>query len=253
MAENPFIEKKYIIYESPIWESCKNTGLKSRILPITDPIQEGYTINGPNDFFMIEKYIAVELKKFFAVVNLAKRCDMYGIAMNQKKDNINPFLYIPTECNATFSNFSQQSINSIKSQSQDASYTTQLNAGDKIFDNYTYADNYIKSKTDSNDKKQLCQRLADLTQMMTDMTNILNKLNTQDNNQQFLQQYQSIIDKHNANLNLRKELENKMEKIDMQDKMQYGDSKLYLDSTVYTSVLWTILATTIVFYIFKKL
>jgi hypothetical protein len=253
MSENPFIDKKYIIYESPIWESCKNTGLKSRILPITDSVIEGYAINGPNDFFMIEKYITVELKKFFAVVHLAKRCDMYGIAMNQKKDNVNPFLYIPTECNTTFSNFSRQSIEYIKSQSQDASYMSQLNSGDKIFDNYVYANSYINTKTNVNDKKQLCQRLADLTQMMTDISNIINKLNTQDNIQRFQQQYQNIIDKHNDNLNLRKELENKMEKIDMQDKMQYGDSKLYLDSTVYTSVLWTILATTIVFYIFKKL
>jgi hypothetical protein len=54
---------------------------------------------------------------------------------------------------------------------------------------------------------------------------------------------------YNENINLRNELQREVDRI-------YGkksNSKLYLDSVVYTSVLWTILATTILFYIFKKL
>jgi len=253
MPENPFIDKIYIIYESPLWTSCDKRGPSSRILTINDSILQGYTIEGPSDFFTIEKYIANELKKFFAIVDLAKRCDMYGIAMDDKKDKQKPFLYIPLECNATFSNFSKQSIDSIKEKSKELKYESQLKSGDNIFDNYTFTDGYLKDKKSINDKKQLCQRLEDLSKMMLDLTNILAVLNTPENTQQFQEQYQYIMEKHKTNLALRKELGDKMAHIEMQDKEHYGDSKLYLDSTVYTSVLWTILATTIVFYIFKKM
>lgn len=253
MPENPFIDKIYIVYESPLWKSCNERGPSSRVLTINDTILQGYTIEGPSDFFTVEKYIATELKKFFAIVNLAKRCDMYGIAMDDKKDKQKPFLYIPLECNATFSNFSKQSIDSIKEKSKDLKYESQLRIGDNIFDNYIFTDSYLKDKKSINDKKQLCQRLEDLSKMMLDLTNILSVLNTPENTQQFQEQYQYIMEKHKANLALRKELSDKMAHIEMQDKENYGDSKLYLDSTVYTSVLWTILATTIVFYIFKKM
>ena len=255
MPENPFIDKIYIIYESPLWSSCNERGPSSRILTINDTILQGYTIEGPSDFFTVEKYITNELNKFFAIVDLAKRCDMYGIAMDDKNDKQKPFLYIPLECNATFSNFSKQSIDSIKDKSKDLKYESQLKIGDNIFDNYIFTESFLKDKEKKsiNDKKQLCQRLEDLSKMMLDLTNILTLLSTPENIQQFQEQYQYIMEKHKANMALRKELNNKMAHIEMQDKENYGDAKLYLDSTVYTSVLWTILATTVVFYIFKKL
>jgi len=253
MPENPFIDKIYTIYESPLWDSCKSQGLVSRILTINEKILQGFTIQGPSDLFTVEKYIADELRKYFEIVDLAKRCDMYGIAMDDKNDRQKPFLYIPMECNATFSNFSQESINTIKEKSKNKIYESQLKLGNNIFDNYVFADDYLKDKTSINDKKQLCQRFADINKMILDLTDILNRINTPENTQKFQEQHQYIMDKHRTNLALRKELEDKMSHIEMQDKNQYGDSKLYLDSTVYTTVLWTILATTIVFYIFKKL
>jgi hypothetical protein len=59
------------------------------------------------------------------------------------------------------------------------------------------------------------------------------------------------MEKYNAALILRNELNNKIYML--YDESYMGNSKLYLDSTVYTSVLWTILATTVLFFIFKKM
>jgi hypothetical protein len=50
---------------------------------------------------------------------------------------------------------------------------------------------------------------------------------------------------------LRAELQNKLD--NLTNSIYYKDSKEFLDSTVYVSVLWTILATTSLFYIFKSM
>jgi hypothetical protein len=54
-------------------------------------------------------------------------------------------------------------------------------------------------------------------------------------------------------MTLRNEWSNKVNELYFEEGSRIGNSKLYLDSTVYTSILWTILATTVLFYVFKKL
>ena len=46
-------------------------------------------------------------------------------------------------------------------------------------------------------------------------------------------------------------LEERLDKVIQNAK--YSDSKEWLDSTIYTSVLWTVLATVTLVYIFKKM
>jgi flagellar biosynthesis regulator FlaF len=65
--------------------------------------------------------------------------------------------------------------------------------------------------------------------------------------------YQDIVDKYMANVEFRSQLEERLKEIYSKERSAYGDSKQRLDATIYTSVLWTILATTILFYIFKKM
>lgn len=88
--------------------------------------------------------------------------------------------------------------------------------------------------------KPLCQLVADLNNLIDTFNSVVGSYDMNNS---------SIYAKYNANNDLRNDLQKNID-------MVYGkemNSKLYLDSTVYTSVLWTILATTIIFYIFKKL
>jgi hypothetical protein len=93
--------------------------------------------------------------------------------------------------------------------------------------------------------KPLCQLVADLNSLITTFNSVINT----SQNPYDMTKKNPIYTKYNENINLRNELQEEIDRI-------YGkknNSKLYLDSIVYTSVLWTILATTILFYIFKKL
>lgn len=124
----------------------------------------------------------------------------------------------------------------------------------------SYQTNYLVSSlesttipyTNTNDtfiqtsrNKPLCQLVADLHNLITTFNTLINTSATPYD----MTTKNPIYTIYNENINLRNELQREVDRI-------YGkksNSKLYLDSVVYTSVLWTILATTILFYIFKKL
>lgn len=251
---NPFTEPIYNIYESPLWKSCsdRNNSLKSRIVSKdAPPLNDGYkNIIKSNNLFFIERYVSDELSKFIDNLYLAKRCDQYGNTMNT-----NPDIVFPIKCNSTFKNFSNESIdatrNTVKSGQQ--IYYSQIQLGDAIFDKYSYTDSYKTSKSNDNDKKELCQRFADMVQMIDDLKKILDSLNTDQNKSKYKDDYDLIMKNYDANLVLRKQLDGKIQELYYDEAARYNNSKLYLDSTVYTSVLWTILATTVLFYIFKKI
>jgi hypothetical protein len=251
---NPFTEPIYSILESPLWTSCSNTGIKSKIISKNAPEYNSTVSNYTNpitskDLFYVETYISSELQKFISNIFIAKGCDQFGIAMNTK-----PNTSIPKKCRDTFNNFSNNNIATIRNniKTRRGVYTSQLQFGEAIFNNLTYTDAYKNSKTNNNDKKQLCQRFADISQLLTDFKNIIDSLNTDNIKNTYKDDYNMIMEKYKANLELRNDLNTKINDL-YSDNSKIGSSKLYLDSTVYTSVLWTILATTILFYIFKKM
>lgn len=249
---NPFTETIYNIYESTLWSSCKDTGTTSRIVSSKSPTPGGnYTkIITSKDLFYIEKYISEELSKFVNSINLLKRCDIYTTLMN-----INQNVVLPTACNSTFNNFANEKIETIRNNIKynKKVYYSQITFGNKPFDNITYTDSYLISKTNSNDKKQICQQFSDISQLLTDYKTILDSINKTYDKSKYTDDYNLIMTKYNANLVLRNELTGKVNELYSDKGSQLGNSKLYLDSTVYTSVLWTILATTVLFYIFKKM
>jgi hypothetical protein len=249
---NPFTESIYNIYESPLWTSCKNAGSTSRIVSSRSPPPAGSYINiiKTKDLFYIEKYIAEELSIFVNNINLLKRCDSYATLMNMYPNST-----LPTGCNSTFNNYSDEKIATIRNniKNNKTPYYSEINFGNTIFDKITYTDSYINSRTNSNDKKQICQRFADLSQLINDYKNILDSINTTENINKYTDDYNLIMTKYKANLILRNELNGKINDLYSAQGSRLGNSKLYLDSTVYTSVLWTILATTVLFYIFKKM
>jgi ribonucleotide reductase beta subunit family protein with ferritin-like domain len=87
--------------------------------------------------------------------------------------------------------------------------------------------------------------------MLKDFSNILSSIGNSPEKTVFTDKYREIMNLYKQNNVLRRELEDKLEKVTQGYK--YKDSKEFLDSTVYVSVLWTILATTILFYVFRKM
>jgi hypothetical protein len=117
-----------------------------------------------------------------------------------------------------------------------------------MFDMTTYKYNTSSSP----DKKLLCQQFEDLNSLITDFKAILDSCRgcSSGNHQK---EYEELIRSYDNMIKLRNELNTKMNELYSVRGYRLDNSKLYLDSTVYTSVLWTILATTFIFYIFKKM
>jgi hypothetical protein len=60
----------------------------------------------------------------------------------------------------------------------------------------------------------------------------------------------NIQNKHDAILKLRSDLDNKLYELNNMQHSMYGDSKLLTDSGIYVTILWTTLATSLVYYMF---
>jgi hypothetical protein len=65
--------------------------------------------------------------------------------------------------------------------------------------------------------------------------------------------FNDITAKHNNIMQLRSELDAKLKELHVtEDSLAYEQNRIF-DGTVYTSLIWTVLATTTLFYVFKKL
>lgn len=255
-TDNPFLSKNYIVYETNgIWTGCNTSTMPSKIRRVIDPklTDQSYTEIGPMSYKEVEEYIATQLMDLYAKVKLAKQCDDYGLAMNT-----NTSIVFPTECNATFTNFSNSIIeetrrNILTNPVNGSKYTTQF-ISDQGFSRFFYTSDYLSAnQNNKNAQKPICQRMSDLVQMLTDIDTILKNMNTADVKQKYPDQYSSIVQKVNANKQIRTVLEERLREIYASNGSRFENSKLYLDSTVYTTVLWTILATTLLYYCFRKL
>lgn len=257
-TNNPFLMKNYFIYETNTpWATCSGPQQdNTRIFPVGDPAAtsvstSGYNKIGPFTYGELDDYLGDLYKKMAATIGLAHRCDAYGLAMNN-----NTKLQFPSECNATFANFSNQKIETLRSNliNNKTPYVSQFGQGKNMYDTFSYTPDYLyQQQNDNNTKKPLCQQMADIIQILGDMNVITQKLNTEENKSNYREQYDSIIGQHKKNTKLREELDRKLREVYSSNKSIYGNSKLYLDATVYTTVLWTIVATTLLYYVFVKL
>jgi hypothetical protein len=225
---NPFTLKEFIVIESSNIEPSN----PSRITVTSDSTigsQQMY-ISQPMNILELEKYLMIEINKFLMIVRFARTCDKHAI------HGFN----IPSSCKDIFKNFTTSTNQS------------QLGIGANVFDNFVYTDAYINKQQNMNDKKSLSKRLLDLKSMITDFQRYIDAVNTPEIKSKYPDEYNNIMQKYAQNLSMRSILDQKLDDI-YSTESRYGSSKRFLDSTIYTSVLWTILATTLVFYIFKKM
>jgi hypothetical protein len=256
---NPFELKKYYIRESPL-TSCNTLSSPSRITfrgkdvvgikKNDDSSLTGFYSRGPISLLEVKEYLSIEIANYYIQAQLAKTCNSAGMALNgvagAKASSI------PTVCSTTFTNFSDANMRLIQQAIDNGTtaFTSQLANNGNPFSNITYTDSFISKKKSKNSKKQLCQRYADIGQLLDDFLAILNTI---DDSQKaaFTDKYTELRDIYRNNVALRAELKNKLD--NLTNSVYYQDSKQFLDSTVYVNVLWTILATTGLFYLFRSM
>ena len=100
----------------------------------------------------------------------------------------------------------------------------------------------------NNGNKTLCQRYHDLKNLVSNFNLILTSKIAP-----ITTPATPILDQVANNSNLRDEIEKKLDNIYANPDSRELDSVRMLDSTVYTSVLWTVLATSVIFFMFKKM
>ena len=89
---------------------------------------------------------------------------------------------------------------------------------------------------------------------LVNMGKVINK-NRNDimSNDEYLKRYNSTIERYNKIANYRRRLDEKMRILyNVDNKITY-DNKLKYDATVYSGIVWTVLASSIVYYMFSKL
>jgi hypothetical protein len=64
---------------------------------------------------------------------------------------------------------------------------------------------------------------------------------------------EKIQNVHKEILRLRNELDIKLAELHRTNDSIFSDSKMEFDATIYTGILWTILATSVIFYVFTKI
>jgi len=255
---NPFEEQIYFICESSLQPNCPSQKV-SRITYINenirdilanDTLKEGYTKTGPMNLLEVKKYLGDESTKLYILAQLAQTCNKAGLDLKSASQVDS----IPSACSTTFDNFRLSNLKMVKDnfQRQGNTFYDLLTPFPNPFNNFGYTQEYTASKKTDNDKKSLCQRYADIGQLLKDFSVILSqKLDNNNQLKQFKDKYNELSQMYDKNSQLRVNLTNKLDTV--MNGIYYRDSKQFLDSTVYVSVLWTILATTGVFYLFRTM
>lgn len=214
MTSNPFILKEYIVYESNTDSSV------SEIKKISEPAPNNHEKKGTYNILELQQYLSLEVNRFLIKARFANTCYKY----------IENGLSSPAECTNTFNT---------------------ITTGNNSLQQMKYKTAYINTQT-GNDKKELFHRFSDLQNMLEKFDSILKEIKNDPANEKYKDVYDDIMKKQRENNSMRLVLDKKLDNI-YSTESAYNSSQRFLDSTIYTSVLWTILATTLVFYIFKKM
>ena len=87
--------------------------------------------------------------------------------------------------------------------------------------------------------------------------NVFNKavtyLNNVDSPKSYDKSYNKIKTEYNQVVNLRADLDQKMKEILGNYDSLYANNKLEYDSVIYSSILWSVLATSLIYYVFVKM
>jgi hypothetical protein len=173
----------------------------------------------------LSKYISNRLLSFISQLQQVNKCNSYS-----SNDNV-----IPSDCANTF-----------------VGYDSKTDISGQIAEQKTKLPLYKSSLMGLTDKKKhLQQQLNDVDNLIKTYKNILDGIKT--NSSIPSSQYDILIKQQQQNVTLRADLDLKLGEIFEYDDSKIVKSKLHLDTTVYTGVLWSILATSLAYFVFVKL
>lgn len=248
---NPLLIKKYYIIETPVindpntiyiyntnksnsnttsYDSNNNKIYFDDILEY-NPSQNTFSgvtgtytkTNYSMDIYQLSKYVSDRLVNFISQLQKVNRCNRYGSSNDA----------IPSECSNTFN-----------------MYDTSFNIRTQIT-NISNNRLPLYKTLSSEPKKHLQQQLNDIKNLITRFNAIIISINS--NTQIPPVDYNALKVQSESNMKLRSELDLKLAEIYEYDNSKIVQSREHLDSTVYTGVLWSILATSLAYFVFVKL
>jgi len=173
----------------------------------------------------LSKYISNRLLSFISQLQQVNKCNSYS-----SNDNV-----IPSDCANTF-----------------VGYDSKTDISGQIAQQTTKLPLYKSSLMGLEDKKKhLQQQLNDLDNLIKTYKIILDGIKTNSSIPSI--QYDKLMQQQQQNVKLRSKLDLKLGEILEYDNSKIVQSKLHLDATVYTGVLWSILATSLAYFVFVKL
>lgn len=180
-----------------------------------------YNLSPKYDVYGLSNYISKALVQFIADIQLFNECKKYASPNKEK---------IASNCKDTFQ---------------------QYDTNEKIKQNANKLPLYNPAVMSGNRKKHLQQQLNDLNMIIARFNSIIAGISGDPKLPK--DQYNKLVELNSQNVKLRNDLDEKMGEIYEYNDSRIVNSKLHLDSTVYTGVLWSILATSLVYIIFTKM
>lgn len=185
-------------------------------------IEGNYEMNNTKyNVWYLSKYISNRLVDLIDQLQLVNRCNKYG------KPNADA---IPNDCSNTFIGYDTSANIAIQKE--------------KIFPLYTL--NSLTSK-----KKHLKQQVNDVKNLIDSFNKIV--LSIKNDTTIPSTDYQTLLQTNRENVKLRSELDLKLGEIYEYNSSKIVKSRVNLDTTVYTGVIWSILATSLAYFVFTKL
>lgn len=177
-----------------------------------------YSLSQAYNLYELSAYISKLLTKFIADLQLVNQCNQYST--NNKA--------IPSNCQNTFKGYANKNaINTSKLPM----YQYNVMSGHR--------------------KKHLYQQLNDLNNIITTYNIIISNISTDSSIPR--NQYNTLVQTNNINVKLRNDLDVKLGEIYEYSTSEIVRSRTDLDTTMYTGVLWSILATSMIYIIFTKM
>lgn len=212
-------------------------------------LQNGKPYDTSFNILEIYEYITLLVNNFSRDYTLATSCD---IGSRYKPHTGNGFkggccngADMQDSCK-TFANFTDNSynpnFNSISSTSYYYNSYKPLNINEFIYDT-----------SNSNQKRSLCQQFNDISGLVNTFNDFLkNDLQNITSTTTSSTQFSEIQASYSQMIQLRNKLDLQLQNL-MNKRSNTAENKLQLDSTVYTTVLWTVLVTSVLYYVFIKL
>ena len=177
-----------------------------------------YTLSQPYNLYELSDYISTLITGFISDLQLVNDCNQNA---KDKKT-------IPSNCQTTFQGYSdEKSIDTSKLP--------------------LYQYNAMNDRR----KKHLYQQLNDLNNIINTYNQITSKIANDSSIPR--EQYNKLVQTNNINVKLRNDLDERLGEIYEYENSEIVRSRTELDNTIYTGIMWGILATTMVVIIFTKM